>query len=211
MQAGREWPTDIPFFHWRTLVLPLRLLFLTLLFGFSGLSLGAESVLVSVGQAGEAFIVDAFIEAPVSLRTAWEVLVDFDHMAAILSNLTSSKVIARDGTTLIVRQEGVARYGLLSYAFHSEREIRLEPMRRILAKNLSGTARRMESEARLNPAERGHGTQITYRAEIVPDSPLARIFGAPLVRHEIEEQFQLMLVEMKRREASPVATAPPRN
>jgi len=82
--------------------------------------------MVAVRQSGEALIVDATIDADVSLRVVWEVLTDFDHMAAILTNLTSSRVVRRSGNVLIVRQEGVATYGPLSLPFESEREIRLE-------------------------------------------------------------------------------------
>jgi carbon monoxide dehydrogenase subunit G len=160
---------------------------------------GVEAdVLVTVGQSGEAFVVDASFEMPVSLRTAWEVLTDFDHMTAVLGNLNSSKVVRREGQTLLVRQEGRARYGLLSFSFESEREIRLEPMKRILARQLSGTLKRMESEARLSRTEQG--TLVKYHAESVPDSALARMFGASFVRHEVEEQFRAMGAEMLRRE-----------
>jgi hypothetical protein len=41
--------------------------------------------------------------------------------------------------------------------------------------------------------------QIRYHAEAVPDSALARIFGATIVRHEVEEQFREMTSEMMRR------------
>lgn len=159
---------------------------------------GEPDIAVVVGQSGETIVVDATIDTQTPQRTAWEVLTDFDHMTAILGNLTSSKVVRRDGQTLIVRQEGVAKYGLFSFSFESEREIRLEPMMRILVKQLSGTAKRMESEAKLTRTERG--THVTYHAEIVPDSVLARMFGASFVRHEVGEQFQAMLAEMARRE-----------
>lgn len=168
-------------------------------------SVAADEVVVGVSQLAEAFVVDATIDAPVSLKMAWEVMIDFAHMASILNNLTVSKVVSREGNTLIVKQEGIAKYGVFSYAFQSEREIRLEPMRRILAKNRSGTAKRMESETRFNQSVQG--VQISYHAEIVPDSMLARMFGASFVHHEIEEQFRLMLAEMKRREKSQKSSA----
>lgn len=165
-----------------------------------GAALGAEpNLMVSVGQSGEAFIVDATMTIQVPLRTAWEVLTDFDHMSSILGNLTSSKVVSRDENTLIVRQQGVARMGLLSFSFESEREMRLEPMKRILSRNISGTLRRMESEASIAPL--GQGVQIKYHAEIVSDSLVVRMFGASFIRHEIEEQFLGMAHEMTRRQA----------
>jgi len=160
-------------------------------------SAAEPSVNVAVRQDGEAFIIDATVDAPVAQDIAWGVLTDFDHMASIVGNLTSSKVTSRDGNTWIVNQEGVAKFGLLSFSFTSERQIRLEPMKRILARNISGTVKRMESEA--NIAAVDQGVQIKYRAETVPDSVLARMFGASFIRHEVREQFLAMTREMVRR------------
>ena len=56
--------------------------FLVLLFG--GNAFGAEpEIAVAVSEAGETFVVEAMIRVPVTQRTAWEVLVDFDHMTGI--------------------------------------------------------------------------------------------------------------------------------
>lgn len=158
---------------------------------------GEPKVAVAVTQNGEAFVIDATIEVEVPLATAWAVLTDFDNMATILGNLTSSKITSRDGDTWTIRQEGVAKFGLLSFSFFSEREIRLEPMRRILAKNLAGTLKRAESEARIAVVDQG--VRITYHAESVPDSVLARLFGASFARREAQEQFLAMSREMVRR------------
>ncbi|WP_301101457.1 SRPBCC family protein [Propionivibrio sp.] len=161
---------------------------------------GADpEIVVKLLKNGDAFVVDARFDIAAPLRTAWEVLTDFDNMAGILSNLTSSKIIRRTGNTLNVVQEGAARYGIFTYSFASEREIRLEPMRRILARQLTGTAKRFESEMKLSASDRG--TQIHYRAEIVPDSGIARTFGGPFIEHEIEEQLNAMAAEMVRRKA----------
>ena len=169
---------------------------------------GAE-VAVAIREAGGGFVVEATIDAPVALQTAWGVLVDYDHMATILDNLSSSKVASRNGNHLIVKQEGVARFGLFSYPFQVEREIRLEPMTRIRAKNLSGSIKRMESEVRLNTANRGTSVHIDYHAEFVFDSILAGLFAVSFLHHEVDEQFRLMVAEMKRREAQLISGASP--
>ncbi|MDD5296134.1 MAG: SRPBCC family protein [Rhodocyclaceae bacterium] len=174
-----------------------------------GAALAAEPrVSVAVGQSGMVFSIDAVVDVQVPLATAWEVMTDYDHMTTLLGNLTASKVSSRNGNTLVVRQEGVARYGLFSFAFESEREIRLEPMKRILSRNLSGSLKRMDSESDFLPL--GQGLQIKYHAEFVADSMLVRLFGASFVRHEVEEQFQLLAREMARRHApSPAGFSPP--
>jgi uncharacterized membrane protein len=151
----------------------------------------------TVQQNDETFIVDATIDVQVPLDTAWEVMTDFDHMTSILGDLTLSKVISRNGNTWVVRQEGVARYGPFSYSFESDREIQLEPMKRIVARNLSSTAKRMDSEVEIVPL--GQGAQIKYHIEMVPGSLLARMFGLPFARHEVGEQLQRMAREMTRR------------
>jgi hypothetical protein len=162
---------------------------------------GEPQVTVGISQVGGTFLVEATVDAQVALPTAWEVLTDFDHMTVILSNLTYSKVVSRDENTLIVKQEGIAQYGLLSFPYQSEREIRLEPMKRIQSKNLSGTANRMESSLTLGASGVGSGVEIRYRATIAPDSALARLFGERALRRQIEAQFQAMAVEMLKREA----------
>jgi ribosome-associated toxin RatA of RatAB toxin-antitoxin module len=186
----------------------IRILFVPLLICLSlaNASCAEREVAVAVREAGDAFIVQATIRPPVSLRTAWEVLVDFDHMVGIVNNLTASRVVSRNGNVLIVKQEGVARFGIFSYPFTAEREIRMEPQRRILAKNLSGTLRRMESELRLVPSG-AEGIRIEYRAEFAFDSIVAGLFGVSFLNHEVEEQFQSIVAEMKRREAQ-AATDP---
>ena len=154
---------------------------------------------VSVDKRGKSFVVDAAVAIPVPLHVAWEVLTDFEHMASILSNVSASQIVSRDERTLVVRQEGVARYGIFSYSFTSEREIRLKPMKRIVARQLSGNALSFVSELRLSPGD--NGTEVRYHAEIVPDSAIARAFGAPFVKHETEEQFRALAAEMARRDA----------
>ena len=184
----------------------VRILLASLLIWLSlGSASGAErEVAVAVREAGDAFIVQATIRPPVSLRTAWDVLVDFDHMVGILSNLTASKVVSRNGNVLIVKQEGVARFGIFSYPFTAEREIRMEPPRRILAKNLSGTLKRMQSEVQLIPTG-PRGVRIEYRAEFAFDSIIAGLFGVSFLNHEVEEQFLSIVAEMKKREAQAVS------
>lgn len=158
---------------------------------------GDPEVKVAIEQRGDAFIIDTTVDFAVPLRTAWDVLTDFDNMVGILSNLTSSKITARNGNSMIVKQEGKARYGIFSYSFASEREIRLEPMKRILARQLAGNAKRFVSELELSKTETG--TQAHYHAEVTPDSGFARSFGGPFIQHEIEEQFTAIAAEMLRR------------
>ena len=169
-----------------------------LLQSFAALA-AAPEWLVTVDKRGKSFVVDASVDFPAPLRVVWDVLTDFDHMTAILSNLTTSQIVSRTDNTLQVRQEGVARYGIFSYPFASEREIRLEPMQRIVARQISGNAQSFVSELQLSPGS--NGTEVRYHAEVVPSSGIARTFGGPFIKHETEEQFRAMAAEIARRQA----------
>ncbi len=190
--------------------MPVRILLLFLLFGLAAnrASGGEADIVVAVREVGEGFVAEASIRAPVRPQTAWEVLVDYDHMTSIMSNLSASRIASRKDNILIVTQQGVARFGLFSYPFQVEREIRLEPKQRIVTRNLSGSMKRMESEVRLIPAADGHTVRIEYHAEFVFGSVLAGLFGLSFLRHEVEEQFIAMIAEMKRRDATMISGAP---
>ena len=191
---------------WRSLIHVVAKLWHMALLGFcavlamSGLATasGAEpKIVVVVDKVADAFMVDALIDVPVPLEIAWGVLTDIDNTASFLEDMTFSKIISRTGDTLIARQDGVARFGLLSFDFVTEREVHLEPMTRITTKQISGSFKRMRSEATFVAIEQG--VQIRYTAEIEPHSRWALMFGEPFVRREVNGQFVQMTREMLRR------------
>lgn len=159
---------------------------------------GTPEIEISVDKRNDTFVIDASFEVAVPVRTAWRVLTDFDNMAGILHNLNSSRIASRSGNTLRVVQDGVARFGIFTYPFSSEREIQLEPRKRILARQISGNTKSYASEMEIRPSE--SGTRFRYHAEMALDSGFARLFGSPFIRHEIVEQFVSMAQEMERRE-----------
>ena len=161
-------------------------------------SAAAPEIDVKVEKRDDTFFIDSTFEVPVTQRTAWRVLVDFDNMTNILHNLTSSRIVSRNGNTLQVKQEGIARFGVFSYTFTSEREIRLEPRKRILVRQISGNTKHYASEMEIIPGD--NGTRFRYHAEMALDSTLGKLFGRPFIEHEIAEQFTAMAAEMERRQ-----------
>jgi hypothetical protein len=81
--------------------------------------------------------------------------------------------------------------------FGSTRDVVLQPMREIRARQITGTARSMDSTMRLQPI--AEGTLLEYRADVVPDSYLPPMFGPGAVRREMADQFAAILSEMRTR------------
>jgi hypothetical protein len=155
---------------------------------------------IRVSRDGEAYIVDAILIAPVGRAEAWSVLTDFDAMSRFVPSLSESRVLRRAGNRLSISQKGVARFGLLWFAFESVREVELEPLRSVRSRNIGGTLRRLDSLTIFSDAE--GGTRISYRLEVVPDFWLPGFIGEAFIKHEIREQFEAIVVEMLRRRGS---------
>ena len=163
---------------------------------------------IEVARSGETFIVHALLFAPVSRQEAWTVLTDFDHMTGFVPNLTESRVVERAGNRLTVAQKGVARFGALEFPFDSVREVDLNPEESVRSRNIRGNLRKLKSVTRLAEAE--GGTRISYRVEAILDWWFSNAVGEAFLRHEIREQFDAIVKEMRRRhDAAQVPPADP--
>ena len=152
---------------------------------------------IHVVRNGNSFTVDAVMHAPVPVPLAWAVLTDFGHMAEFSPNLTTSEIVERGDSRLVVSQKGEVRYGIFSTRLESVREIHLVAQHEIRAHSLGGSVKHMESVMHLQ-AEEG-GTRLQYHAEVEPDSWFPPLIGPALVRHESAEQFSALIREMIRR------------
>lgn len=160
---------------------------------------------VRVTQSGPAFVIEAALEVPVPLPLAWEVLTDFERMAAFVPNLADSRVVARDGTTLTIVQHGIARFGPLALRFASERLVTLVPPASIASTQTRGTMERVESLTTF--ASTDAGTRLRYHVEVVPGALYPDAITRRFLGHEVTEQFDAVVREMLRRRDG--ARAPP--
>lgn len=162
-----------------------------------GPAFAEEGILVQVGLQGESVLVDVAFSVAASRAEVWEVLTDFEHMAAFISNLAVSRVVAREGQTLRVFQRGEARRGLLHFPFESVREIQLEAPGRISTHLVSGTPKRLEGVTEITSD--GSRTRVSYHGESVPDRWIPPVVGRGFIADEVREQFEEMRREILRR------------
>ena len=152
---------------------------------------------VAVDYRNGVYFADLSLQVAVPPALAREVLTDFDHMAAFVPNLLSSRLLSRSGNVYHIAQQGRARFGPLSFAFESERRIELRPDGRLVSQALSGSTKYMRSELAVQAAN--GGTSINYHIEMSPDRWLPSGIGASFMRHELAEQFTALAHEMERR------------
>lgn len=173
-------------------------LVLWLMFSAAAWAAGISPDEVQVEFRDETYFGRLGMRVPVPPSVALDVLTDFEHMAAFVPNVTSSRLLARVGDVYRIAQEGKAHFGPFSFRFASERRIEVFPDGRIVSRGLSGSSRYMRSELRLSP-DGGNAVRIDYRLEVVPEDWLPSAFGTAFLRHELSEQFNAMAGEMLRR------------
>ena len=175
------------------------LLVATLMLVFAASHVAADSPVrnVNVVYDGEAYVLDAVMFAPVPQAAAWDVLTDFDRMADWVPNTRESRVLKREGNSATIEQRGVAKYGVASFPYTTERRMDMNKPVSIRATQVKGSLRRVESLMTLDPE--GDGTRLTYHLEIVPSLLAATVISKTFLEHEIPEQFGAIIGEMVRR------------
>ena len=155
---------------------------------------------VAVDYRDGIYFADLSLQVAVVPALALEVLTDFEHMAAFVPNLLSSRVVSHDGNIYRIAQQGKASFGPFSFSFESERRIELHPDGRLISQALSGSTKYMRSELVVQGS--AGGTSLNYHIEVTPERWLPSTFGTSFMRHELAEQFTALAHEMEQRHKS---------
>ena len=184
----------------------LRAMLIAIALGLASAA-AAESAVASVEvrRTEDGYVVDLVMLAPVPRQLAFEVLVDFEHMANWMPNVRESRVIKRATNRVTVEQQGVAHFGPLAIPFTTVREVEFAAPTSIHSTQVKGTMKRLES--RMSLAAEGAATRLDYHVEMVPGAVAATVLNKGFVEHEFREQFDAIIAEMVRRKggAAPAA------
>jgi carbon monoxide dehydrogenase subunit G len=151
----------------------------------------------NIVQKDESYVANVVMFAAANPAVAWTVLTDFENMAKWVPNVKESTVKSRDGNTLVIEQQGTARFGILSIPYTSVRRMQLEPKTSILSTQTQGSMKRLVSLMKLSPE--GTGTRLDYQLELVPSGLAATVMSKEFLQREITDQFTAIVGEMDRR------------
>lgn len=141
--------------------------------------------------------VDAPVKAPRAI--VWQVLTDYDHMAAFLPNVKDSVIRSRDGNRLEVYQRGEAKRGILAVHFENVREVELVPSSEIRSRIVSGDNMPAEFTTRIE--ERGGMLHIVHTGTYTPRLWVPPGIGTSLIEAETRRQYADIRNEIMRRAA----------
>jgi ribosome-associated toxin RatA of RatAB toxin-antitoxin module len=155
---------------------------------------------VHVQKRGEAVVIDVDMPVPATPSIAWAVLTDYEHMATFLSNLTSSRVVKRQGETLQVAQSGRTKIAFMTFSFAVVRAVELTPMYEIRSSLVSGDFKSYVSTTRLIGLTQG--VRVVHHGEYVLKAWLPPMVGVAVIESETRKQFDELSAEMLRRQAA---------
>lgn len=159
----------------------------------------AQDLHVETSRDGEFVTIDAYAELPANIPVAWEVLSDYNNLAQFIPDISSSRVVSRDGDKVIVEQKGAVGFIFYRQPVDVTLSVLEEPPRRITARATSGNIRELETRYELQPD--GAGLKLVYAGRFIPAFSVPPVIGMPLMRHLIERRFRAMVDEILRRDA----------
>lgn len=139
----------------------------------------------------------AEVSIPASDREVWEVLTDFENLPRFISNIASSKVLARNGNVVRVSQTGKAGFGPFTFEFLSIRELTLFPYERMESRMIEGNMKRFSGTTRLESL--AGVTRIRYQSEAVADTALSLGLARSTIEAETREHYREISREVLRR------------
>ena len=154
---------------------------------------------VHVSKDGEEIAVDVDCPVNTSVAVAWEVLTDYDHMTAFVSNLQESRVQSREGVVLQVYQKGAAARGPLKITFESVREVELVPYQEIRSRLIEGDLKASAFTTRI--VDDGVLIHVVNSGRYTPKIWVPPLIGPALIAAETRKQFGEIRAEILRRTA----------
>ena len=164
----------------------------------------ATEISVHAARHGDSFEVDATAEINASVADAWKVLTDYDRLSAFIPGMLESRVVSRDGSSVVVDQRGETSVLFLTYPVQVRLAIEEQPYERIVSTAISGNFKDLSGIYVLQARE--GRVSLRYEGKFTPDFSYPPLLGTLIVRSTVEKRFAAMVREIeeaRRRESVP--------
>lgn len=157
----------------------------------------SATVALNVDRRDDAMVIEADAVLDADAATAWRVLTDYERYAEFMPDVKSSRVIARHGHEVTVRQTGNATFWLMRASVDITYQIVEDPPFRLQSRARSGPLASLESSYVLTPSD--DGVRLHYEGRLARSIELV----GPLEANEkiIARQLRALVDEMERASA----------
>lgn len=157
---------------------------------------------VYVDRSSDGVAVDTRALLPVPPRVVWDVLTDYNRIAAFVPGLKVSRLLSGAGEPLLLEQKGGINFAVFSFDIDVVARVEELPFHTIRFESVGGNMREMRGE--WNVEDLGDGSRLRYRLHVVPGFWVPPVVGPAVIRRNFVEQFDALTREMMRRAGAPV-------
>jgi len=156
---------------------------------------------VEDAEGGKVYQISASGTVTAPQAVAWEVLTDYAHLADFVPDLKSARVLSRDGTRIIVEQQGATRFLFFNRYIRLRVQVHEQAPDRIDVSLIDGDMKVYRCRWQLVPSS-GGGTTVLYQATLEPKFHVPRIIGTSLVRRDITAMMAAVFLRMETQAAA---------
>ena len=162
-----------------------------------------NEIQITIEKIGQVSVVDVSASVAATPQQTWAVLTDWDNLTGFMTNIKASRIVARSGDTVRVKQTVRAQVWPFSFDIELDREIELFPYERMQFRLLGGDFDKMDGTVRLvaDPS----GTRIMSHIETIPRFWIPPLIGTLVIERETRDQFRQIIDEIARRAAAETA------
>ncbi|WP_258000897.1 SRPBCC family protein [Janthinobacterium sp. ROICE36] len=134
------------------------------------------------------------VQAPPA--SVWKTLTTYERMHEFVPDLSSCRVLSRNGNEVIIEQQGMARFLFMNHAIHLVVRATETPFTAIDIALISGDMRHYESRWNLYPISETGGTRIVFSSRLMPGFYVPGMLGTTMIRGDIERMMAAVLARI---------------
>ncbi|MGK5012268.1 SRPBCC family protein [Janthinobacterium sp. MDB2-8] len=134
------------------------------------------------------------VQAPPA--SVWKTLTTYERMHEFVPDLSSCRVLSRNGNEVIIEQQGMARFLFMNHAIHLVVRATETPFTAIDIALISGDMRHYESRWNLYPIPETGGTRIVFSSRLMPGFYVPGMLGTTMIRGDIERMMAAVLARI---------------
>lgn len=134
------------------------------------------------------------VQAPPA--SVWKTLTTYERMHEFVPDLSSCRVLSRNGNEVIIEQQGMARFLFMNYAIHLVVRATETPSTSIDIALISGDMRHYEARWNVYPVTETGGTRIVFSSRLMPGFYVPDMLGTSMIRGDIERMMAAVLARI---------------
>ena len=160
---------------------------------------GADAAAITwhVSRAGDALVIDATALLRADVASAWRVLTGYDRYPEFIPGLQASRVVARHGADVVVRQTVDVTLWLFRAPVDVTYEITEEPPRRVVSRTVDGCACTLDSAYVLSRDK--DEVRLDYRGRLATGSGVVSWLENAAGERTAMKQFRALADEIEAR------------